>query len=57
MHENINFSHILPDNKKTNTVNPQFYLSFRKEMPNTTNYSKSRKDGNIFNMKNFKFLV
>ena len=43
MQKSINFSHILPDNKKTNTVTPQFYLSFRKDMPNTTKYSKSRK--------------
>ena len=43
MHESINFSHILSDNKKTNTVTPPFYLSFRKNMPNTTIYSKSRK--------------
>ena len=36
MHKSINFSHILPDNKKTNTVTPQFYLSFSKDIPNTT---------------------
>ena len=36
-------------NKKTNMVTPQFYLSFRKGMPNTTKYSRSRKkkNGNI----------
>ena len=39
MHKSINISHILPDNKKTNMVTPQFYLSFRKDMPNTTKYS------------------
>ena len=37
------FSHILSDNKKTNAVTPQFYLSFRKGMHHTTKYSKSRK--------------
>ena len=42
VHVSINFSHILPDNKNTNTVTPQFYLSFRKDMPNTTKYSQSR---------------
>ena len=40
MHESTNFSQILSDNKKTNTVTPQFYLFFRKDMPNTTKYSK-----------------
>ena len=53
MHKSINFSHILPDNKKTNTVTPQFYLSFRKNMPNTTKYSKSRKMA-IFSHKKFQ---
>ena len=43
MHESTNFSQILSDNKKTNTVTPQFYLSFRKGMPNTTKYSRPRK--------------
>ena len=43
MHKSINCSHILPDNKKTNTVTPQFYLFFRMDIPNTTKYSKSRK--------------
>ena len=37
------FSHILSDNIKTNTVTPQLYLSFRKGMPNATKYSKTRK--------------
>ena len=39
----INFSHILRNNKKSNTVTPQFFLSFGKGMPNTTKYYKSRK--------------
>ena len=43
MHKIINFSHILPDNKKTNTVTPQIYLSLTKDMSNTAKYSKSRK--------------
>ena len=34
--KSINFSHIMHDNKKSNTVTPQFFLSFRKGMPNTT---------------------
>ena len=38
----INFSYILLDNKKSNTVSPQFFLLFRKGMPNTTKYYKSR---------------
>ena len=41
--KSINFSHILHDNKKSNTVTPQFFLSFRKDMPNITKYYKSRK--------------
>ena len=41
--KSINFSHNLRDNKKSNTVTPQFFLSFRKGMPNTTKYYKSRK--------------
>ena len=41
--KSINFSHILHDNKKSNTVTPQFFLSFRKGMLNTTKYYKSRK--------------
>ena len=43
MHKSTNFSHILPDNKKTNTVNLYFYLSFRKGIPHIIEYSKSRK--------------
>ena len=39
----INFSHILRRNKKSNMVTRQFLLSFRKGMPNTTKYYKSRK--------------
>ena len=38
-----NFSHIFPDNKKSNMMTPQFFLSFRKGMPNTTKYYKSGK--------------
>ena len=43
MHKSINVSYILPGKKKTNSVTPQFYLFFRKGMPNTTKCSKSRK--------------
>ena len=43
MPQSINFSHILPDNKKTNMVTAQYYSSFRKGMHNTTKCPKSRK--------------
>ena len=56
MNKSINFSYILSDNKKTNTVTPQFYLSFRKGMLriiNTLNQGKWQ----YFNIKNFNFFL
>ena len=56
VHKSINFSHVLPDNKKVKTMTPQFSLSFRKSMPHTKNTLNLEK-WQYFKMKTFSFLV
>ena len=55
VHKSIKCSHFLPSNKEVNIVTPQFILFYRKGVPHTAKYSKSRKMA-LFQNKEFQLF-